>query len=141
MGMYVTLTKKRLFIILGVLVLAFIFFSQFWSFSANSIDLSTNAKRVEYLQTLGISLESDNYTKKDITIPWEFSDVYKKYNVLQNKAGFNLTDYRGKKVTDYTYRISDSENANLIICDGKLIGGDISSIKIGGEMLPLNKGT
>ena len=129
--MYVTLTKKRLFVILCVLVITFILFSQMLSIGANSIELSTNAKRVEYLQTLGILLESDNYSKKDITIPWEFSDVYKKYNSLQQQAGFNLSNYRGKNVTVYTYSINENENANLIICDGKLIGGDISSTKLG----------
>lgn len=136
--MYVTLTKKRLFVILCVLVITFILFSQMLSIGANSIELSTNAKRVEYLQTLGILLESDNYSKKDITIPWEFSDVYKKYNSLQQQAGFNLSNYRGKNVTVYTYSINENENANLIICDGKLIGGDISSTKLGGKMLPLD---
>lgn len=45
--------------------------------------------------------------------------------------GFDLSDYKGKKVTLYTYTINNYKNqkqgivADMLVCDGMLIGGDI----------------
>lgn len=135
--MYITLTKKRIAVILAALLLGFILAGQFLSVGANEIDLSTNQKRVQYINTLGVNLQSDDFTQKQVVIPHTFGKVYKNYNALQLKAGFDLENYRGKSVTIFTYNIDSQTVVNLISYKNKLIGGDIASLKIDGQMTAL----
>lgn len=140
--MYVTLTKKSIAVVLAAVVLALILIGQLLTVSSGSIDASTNEKRVQYLKSLGFSVDETAQSVKETVLPMEFGDVYKKYNNLQRKAGFDLSNYRGKTVMVYTYLLlQDGETAvHLMVCDGKVIGGDIASLKIDGEMKPLSKG-
>lgn len=137
--MYLLLTKKRIAVILAVLLLGLILAGQFLSVRAGEIDLSTNEKRVQYIATLGITLQGDDYTKKQVTIPQSFSKVYNNYNALQREAGFDLQSYRGKSVIIYTYNLDSQTVVNLITFKGKLIGGDIASLKIDGQMTALKE--
>ena len=139
--MYLLLTKKRLAVVLAVVVLAFILAGQFLSVGANQIDLSTNEKRVQYINTLGIELQSDDFTQKQVVIPQTFNKVYDNYNNLQLKSGFNLKNYCGKQVTIFTYNIDSQTVVNLITFNNKLIGGDVASLKIDGEMTALKENT
>ncbi len=135
--MYITLTKKRLFIILCVIVLAFLLIAQFLSVKVSGTEISTNAQRVQYIATLGVDLKSDEYEQKQVIIPQEFSDVYKNYNILQQTAGFDLSAFKGKKVTVYTYHTTDDKAVNLMVYKNKLIGGDIADLKVNGQMTSL----
>ncbi len=135
--MYITLTKKRLFIILCAALSGLLIITQFFSVKAEAITLSTNAQRVEYIKGLGISLKNDEYTTKKVIIPEEFGEVYNRYNKLQLKANFDLSDFRGKEVTIFTYSCIDERVVNLIVYKDKLIGGDIAEIKLGGSMSAL----
>ena len=137
--MYVILTKKKLSLIFCAVVLSLILVGQFFTVRANDIDVSTNDKRVQFINTLGVMLESDNYTEKSVVIPQSFGDVYNKYNALQKEAGFDLLGYRGKQVTIYTYNIDQENIVNLLVYKDKLIGGDITSLKIDGEMTALKE--
>ena len=84
---------------------------------------------------------SENFTKKDFTIPNEFDMVYNNYNSIQKEAGYDLSPYRGKVCTMYTYEIYNHPfgkcNANIIVYKGEIIGGDISSVNLDGFMTPL----
>ena len=50
---------------------------------------------------------------------------------MQLNQGFDLSEYKGKKVTRYTYNVTNYEDesvgivADMLVCDGRLIGGDI----------------
>ncbi len=135
--LYITFSKRTLAIILAILIIFIIFTSQIVSANLKKIDGSTHSKRMAYLQSLGISVDESSQTSKDIVIPEVFSDVYNNYNKLQKKAGFNLADYKGKEATVYTYPIDDELDLHLIVCNGIIIGGDIASRRIDGEMRPL----
>ena len=137
--MYVLLTKKRLAVVLATVILSLVLVGQFLSVGANQIELSTNEKRVQYINTLGIKLANDDFTQKQVIIPQTFNNVYEKYNNLQLQAGFNLKNYRGKQVTIFTYNIDSQTVVNLMIYKNKLIGGDISSLKIDGNMTELKE--
>ena len=82
---------------------------------------------------------------RSVIIPQEWSDVYTQYNELQLQQGFDLDKYRGEYAEIYTYEIynyGDSRQnivANLIICDGKLIAGDVCCTELGGFMQGLVK--
>ena len=135
--MYITLTKKRLFLIFCVVLAVLLGLVQFLSVKATGITLSTNAQRVDYIKGLGIELENDEYTSKEVIIPQEFGAVYTKYNSLQREAGFDLSNFHGKAVTIYTYSCKDEKIVNLIIFKDKLIGGDLAETKLGGSMIAL----
>ena len=74
----------------------------------------------------------------EVTIPESFNAVYERYNSLLKKGGYDLAPYKGKKCKRYTYLIpSQNARANILVYNGKIIGGDISSITIDGIMIPI----
>lgn len=76
----------------------------------------------------------------EIVIPKSFNTVYEKYNELLKQGGYDLTPYCGKRCTRYTYLIDGgAARLNVIVCEGKLIGGDICSLSIDGVMIPIQK--
>lgn len=78
------------------------------------------------------------YEVVEFTIPIEFNNVWNNYNNLLRKNGYDLTPFKGKKCKRYTYLIpSENARANIIVCDGEIIGGDISSITLDGIMVPI----
>lgn len=135
--MYITLTKKKLFVVFCVVCVVFFMLVYFFSVDAAGTELPTNEKRVEYIKTLDVTLISDDCTSKTVVIPREFSAVYNKYNALQKQAGYDLARFKGKEVTVYTYNCEDNKAVNLIIFKDKLIGGDIAETSLGGSMTAL----
>ena len=93
-----------------------------------SVSCSTAQERADYLSSLG--WEFDTEQQKKIIIPAQFNKVYENYNEIQRAQGFDLSPYKGKSATVYTYAITNYKDndkviANLIVCDGKLIGSDL----------------
>lgn len=103
---------------------------------------NTNENYYEIVRNMGY--EDVNSTPEEIVeliIPMEFNNVYKRYNSLQKEGGYDLSFYKGKKCTRYTYLIpSVNARANIIVYNGNIIGGDISGITIDGIMIPLLAG-
>ena len=141
MKLFITLSKKTLCVILASLIVVLIIIGQLFTIKADGIDGSTNALRIEYISGLGYTADETAVSVKEIVIPEIFSDVYLKYNRLQQTAGFDLSRYKGDRACVYTYRLSDSEDTviNLIVSDNNIIGGDISSVRIDGEMKALER--
>ncbi len=78
------------------------------------------------------------YEVVEFTIPETFNDVYVRYNNLLKEGGYDLSAYKGKKCTRYTYLIPSADaRANIIVHNGKIIGGDISGIRLDGIMIPI----
>ena len=137
---YITLSKKHLAVILALIIIALVLALQTISKKDNFIDGSTNELRVNFLKSIKLEPDDSNQTYKEIIIPQDFSEVYRKYNSLQKKAGFDLSSYKGKPATVYTYALSGTQKEiHLIVCNDKIIGGDIADIKADGELLPLQK--
>ncbi|MBQ9385132.1 MAG: DUF4830 domain-containing protein [Ruminiclostridium sp.] len=87
---------------------------------------------------------SGEYSDKTVTVPEEFGEVYERYNELQLEQGFDLYDYRSREATVYTFEVisvhgegAPGTQAHVMICDGKVIAGDIASPAIDGAMKPL----
>ena len=83
----------------------------------------------EFASEMGIKLSENPVMIQKVRIPERFSKVYNEYNEEQKKAGFDLTEYKGKKCTLYTYAIknlieSRKEFYDILISDGKIIGTD-----------------
>ena len=124
---------------IAAIIVGFLVIGKIASLQRRGPDGSTHAIRMAYLESLGIRVEETAEQVKDIVIPETFSDVYEHYNRLQRQAGFDLADYKGKEATVYTYRLLQNEGktVTLIVCGGRVIGGDIADVAIDGEMLPL----
>ena len=102
------------------------------TFGENGDDFS------EIVRSMGYNPENEIYEAVEFTIPETFNDVYIRYNKLQKQGGFDLEKYTGKKCVRYTYLIPDKNaRANIIVYNGKVIGGDISGITLDGIMIPL----
>ncbi len=139
-------TNKILILIL--LTLLFILWARVISFEirqgAFTQNLDTVLKRVACAEWFGWEVDPGSEKCEKIKIPNEFSDVYKNYNSLQKKGGFNLEHYKGKSVLKYTYIVlnppKDSGSTfyvNLIIYEGEMIGGDVQTVELNGVMLPI----
>ena len=110
-------------------------------------DLKTESDRQQFLTDMGWKVGEKYESCRQVTIPEKFTAVYKNYNELQKQQGFDLSDYKGKNVTIYTYSVKNYKNAknseaikaNLIVYKGKLIGGDVCSIELDGFMQGLKK--
>ena len=107
-----------------------------------SIQAGTNEERIAYLASLGWEVEEAPILEQEITLPKEFPDVLARYNELQRQQGFDLESCAGKKLTLYTYRVTnypdaDEVDASLYVYRSKLVGGDIHSTAFTGFMTAL----
>lgn len=98
-----------------------------------------------FLEECGWKIDISSAASEEIVIPTEFSDVYQRYNNLQKKQGYDLSAYRGERVTRYTFAVlnfteydgspCDNAEAHLLVCGGEIIGGDVCSLSISGRMV------
>lgn len=112
----------------------------------NKTVLKTNEERIDYLASYGWTTENEPIETAETVIPTEFDETYEKYNSLQKEQGYDLTAYKGKTATRYTYKITNYPNEkvkdariNMLVYENKLIGVDVSSTEIGGFMHGIDK--
>ena len=107
---------------------------------ANPVELSDNEKRLEFLHSFGYQVQKEPVEVAEVIIPTEFDDIYLEYNSLQKKQGYDLTAYRGERVKRYTYEVKNYPEhpahvrAEILVHEGKVIGGNVSSILENGFM-------
>ena len=94
----------------------------------------------EYLHSFG--LEPSEVTVDEIIVPHEFNDVYENYNDIQRSQGFDLSDYKGKVLQRYTFKINGHPNgghyfAEVLLFNKTVVGADIYSTEIDGSISPL----
>lgn len=130
--------------IVAVAVAAVIFASANAREKSQVYKMTSEHQRQEFISSLGWDTDEEYDTCRIVIIPQEFDEVYTSYNDLQKQQGFDLEAYKGKTVEIYSYPVynyPEEENVslNLLICDGKLIGGDVCSAELGGFMQGLKK--
>jgi len=102
--------------------------------------IKTNKDRLTYLNGLGYqTTEEQPKSMQEVLIPKTFDATYSEYNLLQLECGFDLTGYKGKRVTLYTYGIKNypgEENvlADLLVYKDKIIGGGVYTVALDGFM-------
>jgi len=100
--------------------------------------IKTNADRVEFLRSFGWEADPDAVESIEVTIPDEFDRIFTEYNEIQKRQGLDLSKYKRKNVTRYTYKITNYEGeegtvyANILIYRNKVIGGDVCSADVDG---------
>ena len=127
--------KTLLFVVLAAMVAVALFLLYNAKKEADSDDIfamSTNAERVEYLNSQGWIVNPDAISTTEIVIPSEFNDTYAAYNKLQLSQGFDLTKYKGKEAVLYSYEVLNFPDypkgimANLVVVDDRLVAADIT---------------
>lgn len=109
---------------------------------------TNNKERLIFVSQFGWEVENEPDEVCEIIIPQEFDEVYNNYNEIQLKQGCDLRDYSGKRVKRWTYIIKNYPGydetdtcvrINLLIFDGMVIGGDVSSTELSGFMHTFHK--
>lgn len=105
---------------------------------AYSRQAETADQRIAFLKQFGWQVEPEPLEIRDVTIPEEFDRVYERYNRLQQAQGMDLLPYAGKTCRQWIYQVtnhpedSSTVRAVLLVYEGEVIGGDISSVAIDG---------
>ncbi len=142
--------KKRLLLILAGVVAALLVLyfavnrdSPVTNDGAISLKASNEQERLAFLSQFGWEVDEDPVAVEEVIIPTQFNSVYEKYNQLQLSQNFDLTKYAGKTAKKWTYRIknypgygadSDLIQANVLVCENAVIGGDICDLQHDGFM-------
>ena len=93
---------------------------------------------VSFLSQFGWTVNAEPVEVKTVTIPAEFDKVFSAYNELQKEQGLNLTKYKNKEVTRYTFTVTNYEGydgtvyANVLVYRNRVIGGDVCSADVTG---------
>ena len=98
----------------------------------------TNEDRVAYLESYGWQVSPEAVSVEELLIPEEFDETYDQYLALQAQQGFDLTQYKGKRVKRYTYQVTNYPSgesgveAGLLIYKNTVVAGEVLSTKLGG---------
>ena len=100
--------------------------------------VKSNEDRVNFLRRFGWEVETEPCETVNVTVPEVFDGIFEGYNKLQNEQGLDLSRYRRKTVTRYTYTVTNYPDydgvvyATLLVYRGRVIGGDICSAEADG---------
>ena len=101
----------------------------------------TADQRIAFLAQYGWEVDPEPLEIREVAIPEEFDEVYTRYNALQKEQGMDLLPYAGKTCKQWIYRVTnypdpmEEVRAVLLVYEGQVIGGDISSVAIDGFMV------
>lgn len=96
------------------------------------------ADAVSFLAQFGWTVDGGNPESAEVTIPAEFDKVFAAYNEIQKAQGLDLSKYKKKELTRYTFEVTnygDYEGkvyANVLVYRGRVVGGDICSADVSG---------
>jgi len=112
-----------------------------------STNLANNDARVAFLKSFGWEVAASPTESGQVRIPESSSKIFDRYNALQKSQGYDLTDYAGKTVMRYVYKITNFPNATepvyatLLVYKNQVIGGDITDTSAKGKMYGFQKPT
>lgn len=104
--------------------------------------IKSKEDRIAFINRFGISVEEGSEENAAFRMPDDFDRVILGYNELQKKQGLDLSKYKNKRVTRYTYKVTNYESdgevfANLFVHRGKIVACDICSADPEGFITPL----
>lgn len=139
------ISLKGVIIMFAILAAAIFIVKCTVSYVSAAFGQITQEDAVRFLEEHGWNIKPDSASQEEVVIPKEFSEVYQRYNNLQLKQGYDLSAYRGEKVTKYTFTVlnfteydgtpCDNAEAHLLVCGGEIIGGDVCSLSMSGRMV------
>ena len=102
--------------------------------------VSNNDARVQFLKDFGWDVTTSPAETSQVKIPEESTEVFDRYNNLQKSQGYDLTDYAGKTVMRFVYKINNFPGATepvyatLLVYKNKVIGGDVTDTAAKGQI-------
>lgn len=136
-------------IAIGVAVFAVMSKAESPAATDSSLNLKAeNAEqRAAFLSQFGWKFSQDPVEVTEIIIPSDFSQGYTDYAEMNKASGFDLEPYKGLRAKRWTYDILNYpgyENkpgyiqANILVYNGIVIGGDVCSLEQGGFIRSLD---
>lgn len=116
------------------------------SASSDSISFSgikTNEDRIRFIARFIPEISGDPKEEVEFSVPESFDRIMLSYNEIQKAQGLDITRYKNKKVTRYTYELASYGDydapvyVNLIVYRGTVIACDVSSADPTGFVKPL----
>lgn len=139
---------KKIIIILAAVaavVLALILLLGGNDHTATGTTISNNDSRVKFLTDLGWEVAASPVESTQVRIPEQQSEVYARYNALQKSQGYDLSQYAGKNVMRYVYKINNFPDATepvyatILVYKNQVIGGDITDTSAKGNVQGFQK--
>ncbi len=100
----------------------------------------SNDARVQFLKDFGWDVTTSPVQSSQVKIPDSGSQVFDRYNALQKTQGYDLSQYAGKNVMRYVYKVNNYPNATepvyatLLVYKNQVIGGDITNTAAKGKI-------
>lgn len=100
--------------------------------------VKTSADAAKFLAQFGWTVDGGNAKSAKVTVPAEFDKIFAAYNEIQRAQGLDLSKYKKKEITRYTFEVTNYPNyegkvyANVLVYRNKVVGGDICSADVSG---------
>ena len=107
--------------------------------------VSGNDARVQFLTDQGWEVSTSPKESGQVRIPEEITEVFDRYNALQKSQGYDLSQFAGKTVMRYVYKINNFPDATepvyatLLVYKNQVIGGDITNTASNGVVQGFKK--
>ena len=104
-----------------------------------------NDARVQFLTEQGWEVSTSPKESGQVRIPEETTEVFDRYNTLQKSQGYDLSQYAGKTVMRYVYKINNYPDATepvyatLLVYKDQIIGGDVTNTAATGAVQGFKK--
>ena len=101
---------------------------------------SANDGRVKFLTDFGWDITTSPVESGRVRIPEQSGEVFDRYNTLQKGQGYDLSQYAGKTVMRYVYKINNYPGATepvyatLLVYKNQIIGGDVTDTAAKGHI-------
>ena len=106
------------------------------SYTYEKVKSEDDAER--FLAQFGWIVDATPLEVSEVTMPDEFDKIFAAYNEIQKEQGLNLVKYKRKKLTRYTFEVTNYEGydgkvlANVLVYRGRVVGGDVCSADVDG---------
>ena len=143
MIMTAKVNMKKVLIILGAIAALLIGIIALFGSSdttPTSATVSDNDSRVNFLKSFGWEVTTTPMESGQVRIPTETTEVFDRYNQLQQAQGYDLMKYSGKKVMRYVYKVTnypgatDPVFATVLVYKNQIIGGDVTDTSAKGQI-------
>lgn len=109
---------------------------------AISYKAENSAERIAFISQFGWKVSEEPTEVREVLIPEKFEDGYTEYAEMNKAQKLDLDIYKGMRAKRWTYEVlnypgmesSGAVQINLLIYNGRIIGGDVSSLESGGFM-------
>lgn len=104
--------------------------------------IRTEEDRRAFLSQFGWEVAGEAVETREVTVPSEFDKVFAAYNELQKEQGFDLSRFRKKTLTRYTYEVTGfpadfpaydgTVYVHLLVYRNRVVGADVASADVSG---------